>query len=66
MSAVRDRVQAFIRDDVQAKKIIEVYPVAEAIGMEFPEYRLQEIVAFVSEEVVAAGANAHWDKDVKL
>jgi hypothetical protein len=66
MATIQERIQALIADDVQAKKVIEVYRVAEAIRLQFPHHHLENIVAFVSEEVVALGGNAHWEKDGNL
>ena len=66
MAEIQDRIRVFIRDDVTAKKLVDVYRVAEAMRLEFPEHHLQDIVGLVSEEIVKAGGNAHWDKNSNL
>ena len=66
MSAIRQRIRAFVKDDVLAREVVDIYAVARAIRLEYPERDLQDIVGLVSEAVLAAGGNAYWDKDRNL
>jgi hypothetical protein len=66
MVTIQERTRALVKDDVTARKVVDVYRVAEMLRLEFPDQTLKEIVDSVSKFVVGAGGSAYWHKSTNL
>ena len=59
--SVAHRIRSCIEGEISSGQPVEIYQVAEQIRAEYPQFNLEEIARLVTETVIAAGGNAHWD-----